>query len=415
MAQTVAVVRATLPSAAVGNTVDFTKSGFGTPTAAILVACNGNSTNNPQTNSDISIGFWDGTNQRTVGTGELDAADVTAPVRSSNDAYGILANMASATPTAYTISAITDGIRLTLSVDTTGVDRFCTVLLIAGVSAKVLTFIPDAIQDATEESASLGFAPKLIFFTSIGSNVVDDPGSAAGTITFGFAESSGNVHRMLAYASDGGLADATLTLQYSETRCTGQAFNGGLNWSAEVTAFGSDTFTTTSRDGAPTGDVCFVLALGGADLSYDVGTLTTPTATGNDVVATDVSPDALLLMLSTATGTTIHADSNANGIMVGMADADGEFAHNISTEDGAATTNANSAASAAAIVNLDSSSGGSMTDMCDATAVLNSADFTLSYSATNGTARKGWWVAFGASNVVAETATLRVATSGMQW
>jgi hypothetical protein len=78
-----------------------------------------------------------------------------------------------------------------------------------------------------------------------------------------------------------------------------------------------------------------------------------------------------------------------------MATASTEFSHTGQVEDAADTTNTNSAASATAVVNLDSSSGGTRTDMCDATVTLNASDFTLNYSATDATARKGWWVAFG--------------------
>lgn len=205
------------------------------------------------------------------------------------------------------------------------------------------------------------------------------------------------MNRLLGFGSVTSSADEVANILFSESRCVGQIFNNATSWTGEVTSWTSDGFVMTTRDGASGGDVCFALALGGADLSFDAGTLTTPTSTGNSSVSTSIAPDAVLLALSTATGTTIESGSGANGLMVGLADDNGQYAHNMSVEDGAATTNANSAASASALVNLDSSSGGSRTDIIDGTVTLNGSDFTINYSATDGTARKGWWVAFGAA------------------
>lgn len=394
MAQTVKVVRNTL-SATSGGTADFTSSGFGTPTAAIIIVGEANTTNNPSNGAGIGVGFWDGTNQRVVSVFDEDNQSTTITRRNSDDSYGAKLTDSAATPAvaAYTISAVTDGIRLTLSVDNTTVERYCTVILLAGVSGVSGTFTPNATQNNTQESASLGFAPKLVFFASIGDTVADRDSQTNAILSFGFAE-QGGTHRAVLWGAVSGAADEAATVKYSEDRCVGQAFNGTLTWAGEVTTFGVDTFTMTTRDGASGSDVCFYLALGG-DVSFDCGTLTTRTGTGDDVNATDIAPDALLLMLSGASSTTLATDSKANSLMLGMADDDGEFSHNIIVEDAAATSNTASQASATACVDLDSSAAAAKTDLCDATATLNASDFTLNYTVVDGTARKGWWVAFG--------------------
>lgn len=392
MAATYAVVRNVL-TATLSGTTDFTSSGFGTPDAAILITCNGNSSANPATTGTLSIGFWDGTNQCCVAVLCIDAVVTTGTTRASNDSYGAIINPQSGANSGYTVSSITDGIRLTMSTDNTSLQRFCTVLLIKGVSAKVTNLQTSGSVNGTIESASLGFAPSLVFVSSIFLTAVDNTASSDAMLSFGFAKSDGT-HRCLAFSSDSAVADETANILYSETRCVTKAFQDSAGWTGEITTFGADTFTITTRDSTG-GDYIFALALGGADLSFDCGTLTTPTSTGNSAVSTDIAPDAVLLALSTATGTTIETGSGANGLMFGLADDNGQFCHNLSVEDGAATTNCNSAAQAAAVLDLDSSSGGSRTEMCDATSTLNSSDFTLNYSATDGTARKGWWVAFG--------------------
>jgi hypothetical protein len=390
MAQKAAVVRATLGST-LNATTDFTSSGFGTVAAAIIIACNANSTNNPENNIVFHVGFWDGTNQRASLITAVDASGTTATSRMSDDSYAVV----STGPSGWTASAITDGIRLTLNPDATSISRYCTVILLGGISAKVLTFTPNATQNSTQASVSLGFAPKLVFFTSIGNTTAD---TASGTIeaqlSFGFAADDAT-HRMVAFSSKHNAADEDATLQYSETRAVGQVSSGSLVWSGEVTTFGADTFTMTTRDGGTSSDVTFALALGGADLSFDTGTLTTLTSTGTDVIATGIAPDAVLAMLSTAASTTIASDSTANGFTAGLADDTNEYSHSVFVEDGAATTNAESVATATNFIDLDSSSGGARTDLVTGTVALDADSFDVTYSAVSGTARKGWWVAFG--------------------
>ena len=393
MAQNVAVVRAGL-TATGGGTTDFTSTGFGTPTAAIIIACNANTTNNPEVNFSLSIGFWDGTNQRAIGVSALDNVATTDTFRISDDSYGLLP-IGGAT-NAYTISAVTDGIRLTFSVDNTGLSRYATVILLSGVSAKALTFTPNATQNSTTESASLGFAPKLVFFTTIGDTTADVAIEGICSMSFGVAAADGT-HRMLGFGSVDNAADETATIQYSETRCVGDAYNNTLSWAGEVTTFGADTFTMTTRDGASGSDVCFALALGGADLSYDLGTLTTPTSTGVQTTATDISPDAVLAMLSTATSTTIETGSGANGMMLGMSNGTDQFTHTMFVEDGAATTNTGSVATATKFIDLDSSSGAARTDLVVGTVTMDTDSFDIDFTTVDATARKGWWVAFGAA------------------
>jgi hypothetical protein len=390
MAQKAAVVRATLGST-LNATTDFTSSGFGTVAAAIIIACNAHTTANPETNIVFHVGFWDGTNQRASTIAALDASGTASTTRHSDDSYALV----SSGPSGWTASAITDGIRLTLNPDATSISRYCTVILLGGISAKVLTFTPNATQNSTQASASLGFAPKLVFFTTIGNTLADTASTTQDAqLSFGFAADDAT-HRMIAFNSKHGAADEDATLQYSETRAVGQVSSGSLVWSGEVTTFGADTFTMTTRDGGTSSDVTFALALGGAELSFDTGTLTTLTSTGTDVIATGIAPDAVLAMLSTAASTTIASDSTANGFTAGLADDTNEYSHSVFVEDGAATTNAESVATATNFIDLDSSSGGARTDLVTGTVALDADSFDVTYSAVSGTARKGWWVAFG--------------------
>ena len=405
--QTVAVVRGTL-SATSGGTTDFTSAGFGTPAAAIIVLCNANTTNNPEDDAILSVGFWDGTNQRFVSVFDDDNSLSSNADSTSDDSYGAGFHDGTA-ESYYTVSAIANGIRLTLSVDNTALERYCTVLMIRGVKAKVDTFTPNGTQDLTQASGSLGFAPKMIFFATIGRSLADSAASNHAALSFGFARDD-TTHRVIAWGARSGSSDEEAAVLYSETRCVAALDNGVLDWAGEVTTFGSDTFTMTTRDSNTGSNLCFFLALGGANLSFDCGTLTTLTANGDSVVATDVAPDALLLMASTdANAGTVQTDAQANGITIGMADETNEYSHNIFVEDAALIMNTGSVATATTVLDLDTSAVSIRTDLCTATVALNSADFTLTYSATDGTARKGWWVVFGTVSSV-QTGTPGVAT-----
>lgn len=404
-----AVVRQTL-SATLNGTADFTKAGFGTPTAALVIMCGASVTANPTTNiGAMSIGFWDGTvspqSQSVVEIGM--AIGTTSQVSRHSSDSDIAAQVQGGSAilfAAYTASAIADGIRLTLTVDATGVQRLCTVLLF-DCDARLITFTPNGTQDATAESESLGFSPKLVLFGSIGASPADLAQANFCQISFGFAADDGT-NRAVSFIAAGLSATEVLNFRFWEDRCVGQTGT----WAGEAT-LGVDTFTMTTRDGATAGDVCFALALGG-DVEFDSGTLSTPTAIGDQEYETDVTPEALLLVASNATGTAMHEDSGANGFAIGMADADGEFSHNFTAMDAADPTRVSAAQHATQVLDLDTQSGspGELTAVCDATVAFNAADFTLDFSVVDSVARKGWWIAFGQAPAAASEPILVMAT-----
>lgn len=391
--QSVAVVRGTL--SATGGTTDLTSAGLGTVDAAIIFCSNANTTNNPQAHASMSVGFWDGTNQRTIGAFSLDGSGTSDEGRVSGDDRALkftTTNTAAANLNEYTASAITDGVRLTQTVDNTNVERYVTAVLLSGVDAAAGTFTPNSTQDAAQESASLGFSPESLFFLCIGNDTVDQDQVAHSIFSFGAATPT--AHRMTAIGHEDAVGTTDCTLLYSETRCVGQVFDGALSWAGEVTTFGADSFTMTTRDGGSGGDLCFYLALGG-DFSGELGTLTTPASTGTDAVSTGVSPDAVLSLMSTASGATLHTDSGAEGVSLGASDGTNDYAHNFTTGDGLATSNSQSAASASAVIDLDDENGG-FQNLADATvSAMGSSSFTLNYSAVPVTARKGFYLAFG--------------------
>jgi hypothetical protein len=394
MAQSVAVVRGTITGVSTG-TSDFTRAGFGTPTAAIIIVGDTNDSANPRDGARIGVGFWDGTNQAGVGFSSADAQATTATNRDADTTYGYTLPVytGSAVTAAYgSITSVTDGIRIT-NLNSTD-ERHCTVILLSGVSASVKTLTINNTNGGTVGSGSLGFEPRIALMATVG-NTGSNPASA-GILSLSVAE-EGGAHRGIGFASLDAAADAAVNQLYSETRLVGQLYNGWNAWNAEVTTWGTDSITLTTRDGASGSDLAYFLILGGADLSYHVGTVTTRTSTGTDTISTTgIDPDAVLMMVgTTGTAGSIVSDSRANGLMIGAADDSGQYSHSIYDEDGAATSNTGTVSSAAQVLNLDSSASGSRTDLATATVALGTGGFSLDYSAADATARKGWFLAFG--------------------
>lgn len=399
MAQAVAVVNATLTATGSGTT-DFTSSGFGTPTAAIIVMSLANTGSNPQAGAALSIGFWDGTNQCSHSINSFDAQGTSVTYRTSRNDYAAV-NVVSSTgwSLGFQASSITDGIRLTMAVDNTSAQRYATVILLKGVSAKIARLTLNSTVNSTATTGSLGFAPTaaIVLGSGTAGNTANSGSSqrASALLSFGAATDDGT-HRMLAWTSESNTATATLTALYSETRAAAQVFGGAENWSAEVTAWGSDDLTMTSRTAGSGGDDVDILCLGGADLSLLLGTLTTATSTGSvDVATTGIDPDAVLLCLGNTSSTTIASDGTASGISVGISDGTTHGSYAIVDEDAADTTNAESAYSSSNAVQSRTSASGTASDLVVGAVSMGSELFAVNYTTVSGTARKGWWLAFG--------------------
>lgn len=392
-----------------GNTVDVVGvASDGVVSFAVLFGCGANATNNPAANAGLSIGFWDGTNQSAGGISCIDAQPTTSTARASNDAFGLLFPNAAGTNFGdYTVSAITDGIRITKTSGTTTVGRFATVILAYGITKKKLvTVTPNATQNATANTPSLGFTPESALVMSVLAAGPDQAVTTSALISLGLARKLDGRHRALSWSSQGVVGAEVANVQLSESRCCCQIFADTFVWSLEATAWNADDITFTTRDGTPGTDVVFVLALGD-DCSIDFDTLTSPTATGVDTVATANTPQAVFLAMSLATGTTLETNDNANALMLGAGDADGQFSHNIFVEDAETVTNTGSTASATAIMDVDDSVALSTVAVLDATLdALNANGFDLNYTDVDPTPLKGIFISFGAAASAATAITL---------
>jgi hypothetical protein len=402
MAQTTAVITQALPS--VAGSVDFTSSGFGTPTAAIIFFGDANTTLNPQNGAGIGVGFWDGTNVCTMSAWTQDGAASTVAKRlARTDLAVALVGGSTTMSCSYTISNITDGVRLTLSADNTDLDRYATVILVAGVSAKVLSLTTNPTVDTGTASASLGFAPNLILTTCIGfTGQTPNSGTTqtnTANLSFGLASSDGT-HRMTAWAVQNATSSDVCSSYFSELYCAGQLSSTAIDYGIEVTNWGADDFTATTRIAGSGSDLIYVLALGGADLSFAAGTITAPLTTGAvDTTTTGIDPSAVLfgLLTNTAADAVATANAQASAVSVGAASSSVNAGYAAISEDAlSAATNSAAEYSGTNALLLLKSTAGVTADVLTADVTPGTGKFTVDYSLVSATlAYKGWYLAFG--------------------
>lgn len=151
------------------STIDFTKSGFGAPDAVIFFAVS-TTLNSGRATADHynMIGLWDGTRLKSVCVWDEDAeATSDSQVAASSDRLVLTGRFAGTS--LHTVSAITDGIRLTLDGSSGIGQTSVAALLIKGTSAvRVDTFTPDATATNTVSVTTPGFQPDYIMFVSPG-------------------------------------------------------------------------------------------------------------------------------------------------------------------------------------------------------------------------------------------------------
>jgi len=143
-------------------TVDFTEPGFGTPDAAIVyVVREMLDSGRIVDDNQRSITFWDGTRTRCVCVWDENGVGTTdSRTTASTSAVVLNGNFAGAFE--YTISNITNGIRLT-KVNNNLSDTAVSVLLIKGVAnVRVDTFTPNAASGGDVSVTTPGFQPDYI-------------------------------------------------------------------------------------------------------------------------------------------------------------------------------------------------------------------------------------------------------------
>jgi hypothetical protein len=257
------------------TTQDYESGTMGATQACIVVAAIAGSGSDAN-HSQYSIGFWDGTTARSLGTtsehGVVVASNPNSARYESANIVNILDETDNTAARSATISAAPggNGIRLTWAGTTSYLPRV-QVLLINGLNSALYgTLTPNDTADGTATESGMSMTPKVIFAMSNGRNSGDGVAGSAG-LSFGWVvNDTGYPQRSMGLAC----GDNTVAVAHYQVTdaspdtggfcmyTTGSAINARF----EVTSIAANTFEITTRyrggatSGAANSDV-FYLAL----------------------------------------------------------------------------------------------------------------------------------------------------------
>lgn len=403
-----AVVRYALPSTTEGTgtfTVSIPGSPGWTPKACIVFCSGAYTDDTAQVNHIFGVGWSDGTSESAVSAFARDAVGTTECLRShATDAVvelcaaSQLIQISAVTGTG--VGPTTDGWVFNCSAVNTGVNRQATFVFLGGsdLSAAVASFAPNTSQNGTQAVTYPGFEPDVVLFHGAGVQGGQTE-QAHNIINLGCAwNDTSPVNVGFAGANQTGAGTVAASQIVYTDRVGGQVTWAAESWAGEVTAFGASGFTMTTRDGGSSGDELGYLALnfGGGDVW--VGNLDSPTSTGSDWNPTNPSFTPLLGLLAFASVTANDAlDTTSDpSIAIGATDGTRHSSINALSDDGVATSEEFSYASASVLKMLAGGDRTTLIDLRDAT--LDSNGFTVpaaQISTAPGTAIKGWGLFIG--------------------
>jgi hypothetical protein len=184
------------------------------------------------------------------------------------------------------------------------------------ISAKPGTFTKRA-GTGTQSITGVGFTPKAILFWWSDTVAAVSGFSDAG-LHFSYGFSDGTNHKGCSQFALDAANPTSCGRGWNNAKCIVLITEGGVaDTLAHVSAFGADGFTLdfTTNGAAATGATVHYLALGGADLSVNVGDAAIPTSTGSHAVTgVGFKPSVVILGLYAAANATIgSADARADG------------------------------------------------------------------------------------------------------
>ena len=250
----VAVVSGQISSSDTG-TADFTKSGFGTPKACIVIlsedVVDDTSTS---VHSRVSIGFSDFTNDFCIGhQDENNQAKVDCDAIKSNTSCYIALSSSGSILRKGTASTITDGVRLT---NTLGLAApFATVIMFGGADLQVSLDSISVQNDFTTQVAT-GIDQDLVFF--IGSDISGEDSSSAGINNFfgvchiDTSDHTTFVQRCISWSSDhNNAAGAPSAVLRTDRVAAIVTEAGGEDWSARLSSATTTQYRITHSEADP--------------------------------------------------------------------------------------------------------------------------------------------------------------------
>lgn len=399
---TVAVVGGAISSTGTG-TADFTKAGFGTPAACIvLLSFDTTDDTGVAIQSRASIGFSDFTNHRCITHQSEDAsAKEDSDARKSNTKAYVILDIAAAVDidgTAGT-AGVTDGVRLTNTTNGSSTAAFATVIMFGGTDLQVsldTIITPNSIGGTVVTTTNI--VQDLVFF--IAADVAAEDSSSTGiNNSFGVASISSDqstfVNRCIGWTSDHNNAVGAPISIIHNNQCLGiLAEDASEDWGQELTAATTTSYTLTERVAASGANMeIYALALDLDDRASKIGSVDSPIsgATWTPSVVLGFIPQYVGLGLTHLTAENALAEdatAGGNGISSNTGTGEETF-HGWYDDDAAATIDTNNNFRSRVIDFRDDVATTVIQDHSHSS--FNSGDWTYTINTENETTAKKWF------------------------
>jgi hypothetical protein len=393
MAVSVAVTRVACNTST--GTQDITITAFGTPKAALFICSEATTDGTAASNYQLSVGAATGVSNEWCLSVNSEDGQASADTQSSTDSDRVIRINTAGTNTvdgdAEFTAFITDGVRINW-ITAPSAAWLLTVVLFGGddLSAHANSVgLGDATDNAVDITAP-GFEPTLIIAACNDALAMDanqthiEP--SIGFVHNGVGVSHGNATVYMANGAANGSPDGRCTESYG---VMGLNTSGGLDWGGEFGSFDSSGFTVTTRNAGANSTSLMYLALGlaGTEAGY-VGTVNTPTSTGNDgQTGPGFTPQAVLQIGThmEAIDTAYNSSPLAGALAAAAFDASNEYMTSVNDEDAAATINTQclSDNTAVELPNDDGTAG-----LTASFVSMDANGYTLNYSAVTANAKK---------------------------
>ena len=391
MAASFALVQAA--AATGGGNQSFTKSGFGTPDAAMFIISNGITNGTMVDNAAIGIGFTDGTDHRaiTLQSGHGSGNSSCDEENFTDEVIAIMDNVGAVDGEANFNAFVTDGVQVTWG-SNPSVGFLITCLLIKADNVKVGHYRTASGGDADHDE-EVGFEPTVIF--QIMTDLISFPGSTNSCrFSFGVGVNNDPIQQgIMSFAQSDGTASSVVGGEIASNRVTMEhTTSTSPDNDGELTSFSSSSpngFTVTTRNNGSL-DVAYLAIDTGGTLEFSLDAVDGPADTGNDAqTQPGFTPQFVLTFGANFTGYSSGVnDGRTHGMFISMVTPTEEFCNEIVIEDSPSTMDTSS------IVD-DKAINHSLHDATlehEATFVSMDANgYTFNFS-TAGTLRK--WLAF---------------------
>lgn len=402
------VATGTLPTS---GTVDLTISGFGDVDAALIVAGNANTTNNPADDLFLSFGLWDGVNGSAVSDSVYSQDAVGLGVRKKRRSIGEFADDRG--NFSYTCAAITDGIRLTAA-GSPGVARYVFAIFLGGLTNVKIVNTSLAADTSPNDITSVGFEPNLIFVLDNGKQNSDST-SDHSSMSFGFWHKDGAGTQREHAIRCGGVHNQFTSVTANRISASYCALSSGSvnpGYFLNISDPDSSGFTVTNSAYANYAYPYFLaIELANPD-DFWAGLIDAATSTGDDsTTGAGFTPDVVGLLSGMATA--VDTNTNGNALMFGAADSSRQRCISGFDQHNVSTMNCGVQSDSSNILRLFDHSG---TD--DAIASLSSLDsdgFTINYSDAAASAKKILAFAIGDSTAGGGGPSVNINGSTVSW